>query len=127
MYSIKISYEDGTPIYRQVVNQIKQLIASGRLSADSELPPIRKLAQSLVVNPNTVAKAYKELEHQGLLYARKGIGCFVSDKTSPLSKQERKRIINEYVQQLLTQAHLLNYTYEEIIQEIDKQFNQEEE
>lgn len=127
MYSIRISYEDGTPIYRQIINQIKQLIASGRLSVDSELPTIRKLAQSLVINPNTVAKAYKELEHQGIIYTRKGTGCFVSNQKSPLSKKERKRIINEYVQQLLTQAHLLDYTYEEIIQEIDKQFNQEEE
>jgi GntR family transcriptional regulator len=125
MYGIKLSYEDGVPIYRQIVNQLKQLIASGRLPAGSELPPIRKLAQSIVINPNTVAKAYKELEYQGIIYTRKGTGCFVSDKGSPLSKNERERIISEYVQQLLTQAKLLNYTYEEIIQEIDKQFNQE--
>jgi GntR family transcriptional regulator len=121
MYSIKISYEGGVPIYRQIVNQIKQLIASGRLPVDCELPPIRKLAQSIVVNPNTVAKAYKELEHQGVIYTKQGAGCFVSGKKSPLSDQERQRIIRDYVQQLLTQAHQLNFSYEDIVKEISLQ------
>jgi GntR family transcriptional regulator len=125
MYGIKLSYEGGVPVYRQIVNQLKQLIATGRLAVDCELPPIRKLAQSLVVNPNTVAKAYKELEHLGIIYTRQGTGCFVSGKESPLSRRERERIIGEYVGQLLTQANLLNYTYDEIIQEINKQFKQE--
>lgn len=125
MYGIKLSYEGGVPVYRQIVNQLKQLIASGRLPVDSELPPIRKLAQNLIVNPNTVAKAYKELEYQGIIYTRQGAGSFVSGKESPLSTRERERIIGEYVQQLLTQAGLLNYTYEEIIREINKQFKRE--
>ncbi len=126
MYSIKISYEDGVPIYRQIVNQIKQLVASGRLPVGSELPPIRKLAQSIVVNPNTVAKAYKELEYQGVIYSRQGAGCFVSDRESPLSKQERQRILRDYVQQMLTQAHQLDFSYEDIINEINRQINEEE-
>ncbi|MCF6176719.1 MAG: GntR family transcriptional regulator [Victivallaceae bacterium] len=121
MYSIKISYEGGVPIYRQIVNQIKQLVASGRLAVGSELPPIRKLAQSIVVNPNTVAKAYKELEYQGVIYTKQGAGCFVSDQVSPLSADERVRILSEYVQQLLTQAYQLKFTYTDIIKEIDNQ------
>ncbi len=125
MYSIKISYAGGVPIYRQIVNQIKQLVASGRLAVGSELPAIRKLAQGIVVNPNTVAKAYKELEHQGVIYAKQGAGCFVSDKASPLSKQERSRILSEYVQQLLTQAHQLQFSYTDIIKELDNQINGE--
>ncbi len=126
MYSIKISYEDGVPIYRQIVNQIKQLVTSGRLPVGSELPPIRKLAQSIVVNPNTVAKAYKELEYQGVIYSRQGAGCFVSDRESPLSEQERQRILRDYVQQMLTQAHQLDFSYEDIINEINRQINEEE-
>ena len=121
MYSIKISYEGGVPIYRQIVNQIKQLVASGRLAIGRELPPIRKLAHSIVVNPNTVAKAYKELEHQGVIFTKQGAGCFVSDKDSPLSEAERYRIMGEYVQQLLTQAHQLKFSHADIIKEIDNQ------
>ena len=121
MHSIKISYEDGVPIYRQIVNQIKQLVASGRLGIGSELPPIRKLALSIVVNPNTVAKAYKELEHQGVIFTKQGAGCFVSAKESPLSEDERLRIMSEYVQQLLTQAHQLKFSYADIIKELDNQ------
>tara|TARA_B100000609_G_C17024144_1_gene335319 strand:- start:149 stop:529 length:381 start_codon:yes stop_codon:yes gene_type:complete len=126
MYSIKINYEGGVPIYRQIVDQLKQLIATKRLSPGDELPPIRKLAQSLVVNPNTVAKAYKELEHQGIIFTKQGAGCFVSDKESPLSLQERERIIREYVQQLLNQADLLGFSYDDLIKEIDKQYKREE-
>ena len=125
MYSIKISYESGVAIYRQIVNQIKQLVASGRLTVDSELPPIRKLAQSIVVNPNTVAKAYKELEHQGVIYTKQGAGCFVSDQASLLSEAECSRILTDYVQQLLTQAHQLKFSYTAIIKELDKQFKEE--
>ena len=126
MYSIRISYEDGVPIYRQIVNQIKQLITSGRLTVGSELPPIRKLAQSIVVNPNTVAKAYKELEYQGVIFTKQGAGCFVADKGSPLSESERKRILRDYVQQLVTQAHQLQFSYADIIKELDKQINRED-
>ena len=76
---IHISPNDGVPIYQQIVNQVKYLLASGRLSAGEELPPIRVLAEKLVVNPNTVARAYRELETAGLVEKRRTAGTFVSD------------------------------------------------
>ena len=75
---IHISSSDGVPIYLQIVNQVKYLVASGRLAPGEELPPIRVLAERLVVNPNTVARAYRELEAAGVVEKRRTAGTFVS-------------------------------------------------
>ncbi|QSH40096.1 GntR family transcriptional regulator [Lentisphaerota bacterium ZTH] len=124
MYGIKLNFDGGMPIYLQVVNQIKHLIASRRLQPGSELPPIRKLAQSLLVNPNTVVKAYKELERQGIVFTKRGTGTFISEGHSPLNKKEQKKVIGSLAGQLVTQAKLLNIPMAEIIQEIEKQFKE---
>ena len=84
---IEISLEDGVPIYRQIVNQVKYLVASGQLIADEELPPIRTLAEQLLVTPNTIVKAYRELEAEGLVYKRRGAGTYVAEVASPLARQ----------------------------------------
>ena len=76
---IHISSSDGVPIYLQIVNQVKYLVASGRLAPGEELPPIRVLAERLVVNPNTVARAYRELEAAGVVEKRRTAGTFVSE------------------------------------------------
>ena len=76
---IHISTGDGVPIYLQIVQQVKLLVASGRLAPGEELPPIRVLADQILVNPNTVAKAYRELEREGTVATRPGDGVFVAD------------------------------------------------
>ena len=75
---IHISSNDGVPIYLQIVNQIKYLIAAERLTVGEEIPPIRVLAEQLVINPNTVARAYLELERAGLVAKRQGAGTYVA-------------------------------------------------
>src|SRR5882757_1410895 len=75
---IHISTADGVPIYQQIVNQIKYLVSSGRLTAGEELPPIRALAERLVINPNTVARAYRELERAGVVVKNGTVGTFVA-------------------------------------------------
>ena len=75
---IHISTSDGVPIYQQIVNQVKYLVAAGRLAPGEELPPIRVLAEQLVVNPNTVARAYRELEAEGVVEKRRTAGTYVS-------------------------------------------------
>ena len=77
-FLISVAPGDGLPIYRQIVNQVKYLIAADRLTPGEELPPIRTLAEQLVVNPNTVVKAYRELESEGLVYKRRGAGTYVN-------------------------------------------------
>jgi GntR family transcriptional regulator len=117
---IKINVDDDAPIYRQIVNQIRYLIASGILEPDEELPPIRTLAMQLKVTPNTVVKAYGELELAGLVRTRQGSGTFVSAKPSPLADRERKRVIEQRVDALLAEARQLDFPLEDLFKIIHK-------
>jgi GntR family transcriptional regulator len=112
---ITINIADGVPIYRQIVNQIRYMIASGVLEPDEELPPIRTLALQLKVTPNTVVKAYAELESAGLVHKRRGAGTFVSGQPSRLATRERRRIIEQRVDALLAEAHQLDIPADELL------------
>jgi GntR family transcriptional regulator len=112
---IHLSRQDGVPTYLQIVNQVKHLVASGRLRPGEELPPIRVLAQQLVINPNTVARAYRELETAGIVSKRSTTGTYVSDAGSPLARRERLRIVTERIDALLVEARQLNIGTDEIL------------
>jgi GntR family transcriptional regulator len=112
---LHISTSDGLPIYLQIVNQVKYLVASGRLSAGEELPPIRTLAQELVINPNTVARAYRELELVGVVEKRRTAGTYVSATGSPLARRERVRILTERIDALLAEARQMNIDVDAVI------------
>jgi len=115
MPPLHISPHDGVPIYLQIVNQVKYLVASGRLAAGEELPPIRTLAEQLVINPNTVARAYRELEIAGVVTKRRTAGTYVSDAASPLARRERLKIITERIDALLAESRQMNIDFEELI------------
>src|SRR5262245_43051166 len=93
LMQLQISTTDGVPIYQQIVNQVRYLVAAGRLQADEELPPIRVLAEQLTINPNTVARAYLELERAGVVTKRRGTGTYVSDENRPLPQREKIKIL----------------------------------
>ena len=112
---IRISTADGVPIYQQIVNQIKYLVSSGRLSAGEELPAIRTLAEKLVVNPNTVARAYRELEALGIVEKRRTAGTYVSDQGSPLARRERLKILTERIDALLAEARQMDIPFEDVV------------
>lgn len=112
---IHVSSNDGLPIYLQIVNQVKYLVASGRLQAGEELPAIRVLAEQLLVNPNTVARAYRELEQAGVVEKRRTAGTFVSDQGSPLARKERVKILAERIDALLAEARQMDIGLEEIV------------
>ena len=112
---IVINVTDGVPIYRQIVNQVKYLVASGLLVAGEELPPIRTLALQLKVTPNTIVKAYDELESSGVVHKRRGSGTFVSEGRQQLALRERRRIIEQRIDGLLAEAHQLNFTGDDIL------------
>lgn len=112
---IHISPNDGVPIYLQIVNQVKYLVAAGRLASGVELPAIRVLAERLMVNPNTVARAYRELEHAGVVTKRRTAGTYVSDAGSPLARRERLKILTERVDALLAEARQLGIRTDEVI------------
>ena len=111
---IRISQDDGTPIYQQLVRQIKLLVSSARLAEGEQLPAVRKLAQQLLINPNTVARAYRELETEGVVVSRRGSGVFVSAAGSPLSRKARNRILNERIDALLAEAGHLKIDLETV-------------
>jgi GntR family transcriptional regulator len=113
---LHISAQDGVPIYLQIVRQVKYLLASGRLGAGEQLPPVRKLAEQLLVNPNTVARAYRELEAAGLLQTRRGAGVFASAGGSPLARREQKRILIERIDMLLSEARQMNFALDEVLE-----------
>src|SRR3954463_13147307 len=104
---IHVSPHDGLPVYKQIFNQVKYLVASGRLAPGEELPPIRTLAEQLVVNPNTIARAYRELETAGVVTKRRTSGTYVSEAGSPLARQERLKILSERIDALLAEARQL--------------------
>jgi GntR family transcriptional regulator len=112
---ITINLADGVPIYRQIVNQVKYLVASGLLQPGEELPPIRTLALQLKVTPNTIVKAYDELESSGVVHKRQGSGTFVSEERPRLAHRERQRIIDQRIDALLAEAHQLNFTVDDIL------------
>src|SRR5438034_4183706 len=112
---LHLSPRDGLPIYRQIVNQVKYLVAAGRLGPGEELPPIRALAEQLVINPNTVARAYLELERAGLVTKRHGSGTYVSDGGSPLKRAERLKLLTQTSDTLLAEARHLEVELDELI------------
>jgi GntR family transcriptional regulator len=112
---LHVSTKDGVPIYLQIVRQVKYLVATGRLAAGQEIPPIRTLAEQLVVNPNTVAKAYHELEREGVVTKKHGSGTYISDNGSPLARRERVKILTQRIDALLAEARHMDVPLKEII------------
>jgi GntR family transcriptional regulator len=113
---LHISTGDGAPIYLQIAKQVKYLVAAGRLAVGDEIPPIRVLAHQLLVNPNTVARAYLELEREGVVQKRHGSGTYVSDTGSPLARKERLKILSERVDALLAECRHFQVEPPELIQ-----------
>jgi GntR family transcriptional regulator len=112
---IHISPQDGVAIYLQIVNQVKYLVAAGRLAAGEELPPIRSLAEQLLINPNTVARAYRELESAGIVEKRRTAGTYVSEQGSPLARRERMKILSGRVDALLAEAQQLDIEFDDVV------------
>jgi len=104
------------PIYRQILAQVKHAAARGVLEAGDVLPSVRELAQELVVNPNTVMHAYAELEREGIVVTRRGLGTFVAEGRDVLSAAEKERILTAAVDRLLTEAAHLGVGEEDLVE-----------
>lgn len=114
MLHLTVNQSNGVPIYLQLVQQIKALIATRRLRPHSELPPVRVLAQQLVLNPNTVVRAYRELETAGLVYKKRGAGTFVSSDVTPYTDAECRRILSAHADALVVEGINLGYDIEKL-------------
>lgn len=111
---IHISESEGIPIYLQIVNQVKLLVSSGRLQPNEELPSIRALAERLLINPNTVARAYRELENAGIVTKKRTTGSFISAQQANVSQEERIRMILPKVDTLMVEARQLGLSAEDL-------------
>ncbi len=104
---LHIDFKSGTPVYLQLVEQIRNAAASGGLHTGEPLPGIRPLAEELRVNRNTVAKAYAELENQGVIETIPGKGCFLKEVASPLTKSARNDLVIQEIDRAIVAAHHL--------------------
>ena len=100
----RIDNASDRPVYLQIIDQVKRDIAVGRLLRDERLPTVRQLAQQLAINPNTIAKAYRQLEQEGIIVTKAGAGTFVASLDSNLSRAVRKRIICDQIERLVIDA-----------------------
>jgi len=117
---IKLDKRSSVPIFHQIQNAIKYLIATGALLPSDRLPSVRKLAKELGINPNTVDKSYITLEQEGFIFIEKGRGTFVSGVSDHLPTEERIRQIDLMTQEFLNHAFKLGLSPEEIMEEIQK-------
>jgi GntR family transcriptional regulator len=108
------------PIYRQLMDQVRQAVARGRLRSGTRLPSVRQLSRELVVNPNTVARAYTELEREGVLNTRQGLGVFVAEPQDDLSSAARRERFAAALDRFLTEAVHLGLSGEEVVAAVTK-------
>ena len=110
---ILIDYKSRKPIYEQIIDNIKHLVVSGVLQRDDQLPSVRQLAQELAINPNTIQKAYAELERQGVIYSLKGRGSFVGSSLQELRTVQQKELL-EQLAALSTDLYRLQVPQDEV-------------
>lgn len=112
------------PIYRQLAEQIRSGVARGRLKPGERLPSVRELSRRLVVNPNTIARVYTELEREGVLHTRQGLGVFVAEPKAELTKKVRRQKLVELLDRLLTEAVHLGFTADEVVNLVSERAGQ---
>ena len=113
---IKIDTKSGVPFYRQIIEQIKFSIARGGLKPGDQLPTVRQLAVDLSLNPNTVIRAYRELEIQNILDSQQGSGTFVGRKRPEIDRIERQRMLDQVLTELLARAASYGFTVQDVLQ-----------
>jgi GntR family transcriptional regulator len=112
------------PLYQQLAQQIREAIARGELQAGAGLPSVRQLSGELVVNPNTVARAYTELEREGLLISKPGRGIYVAPPRNDLTRSARKRRLTEQLDRWLTEAVHLGFSPDEVLRMVTERVGQ---
>jgi GntR family transcriptional regulator len=119
----QLNFKSGKAVYLQLVDQVKVAAASGALQAGDPLPGIRPLAEQLRVNRNTVAKAYAELESQGVIETIAGKGCYVRETNTPFKKDVRRRLLADTIDEAVIQAHHVQIGKEEFLRIAEQRFD----
>ncbi len=122
MLHIQITTGGKTPIYRQIIDQMRSSIAVGKIAVGEPLPSVRALAAELVINPNTIAKAYAVLVNDGVIESQQGRGYFVAKRREIFTKRERQRRLEQVIGPFVAEAVTLGYDQPQLIDEIKKHF-----
>src|SRR5256886_7843495 len=117
-FHFRLDLHSGVPVYRQIIDQVRGAIASGSLVAGDQLPTVRQLAVDLAINPNTVVRAYRELELGGLLETHQGTGTFISAQKIRRSDAERERQLAQIVSDSVARAGAAGFTVEDLIEQL---------
>lgn len=115
-FQFRLDLHSGMPVYRQIIDQVRGGIASGLLSTGDQLPTVRQLAVDLAINPNTVSRAYREMELRGILDTQQGTGTFVADRQVAASPAERTRQLAQLVTEFVARAGASGFTVQDLQQ-----------
>jgi GntR family transcriptional regulator len=114
-FAFRLDAHSGVPVYRQLIDQVQAAIASSALAAGDQLPTVRQVAVDLAINPNTVSRAYREMEIRGLLDTQQGTGTFVADRKVEYSKDDRERLLGQLVGEFVSRAGAAGFTLKQLL------------
>jgi GntR family transcriptional regulator len=118
VFRFRLDLQSGVPVYRQIIDQVRGAVASSALGAGDQLPTVRQLAVDLAINPNTVVRAYRELELTGLLETHQGTGTFISARSIPDAAEERERQLSQIVADAVARAGAAGFTVEQLLEQL---------
>ena len=125
-FDFRLDPQSGVPVYRQIIDQVMGGIAAGSLAGGFQLPTVRQVAVDLAINPNTVVRAYRELEIRGVLETQQGTGTFVSHQKVKRDDVERRRQLAQLVNEFVSRAGSAGFTVKELLEELqDRQSDRE--
>src|SRR5581483_7792657 len=122
-FRFELDLHSGVPVYRQIIDQVTGGLASAALTAGDQLPTVRQTAVDLSINPNTVIRAYRELEIRGVIRTEQGTGTFISHKPVKRDEVERRRQISQMISELVARAGAAGFTVEELLEELHDRQN----
>ena len=122
-FEFRLDVHSGVPVYRQIIDQIMGGIATGVLAGGDQLPTVRQVAVDLAINPNTVGRAYRELEIRGVLETQQGTGTFVSHQKVERDEVERGRQLNQLVSDFVARAGAAGFTIEDLMEQLHERQN----
>lgn len=115
-FTFRLDQQSGVPVYRQLIDQVQAAIATGAVSVGDQLPTVRRVAVDLAINPNTVVRAYREMEVRGILDTQQGTGTFVAESHIKHSKDERERQLSQLVTEFVARAGSAGFKVNELLE-----------
>jgi GntR family transcriptional regulator len=120
-FGFRLDAHNGVPVYRQLINQVQAALASGTLTAGDQLPTVRRVAVDLTVNPNTVARAYREMEIHGFLDTQQGTGTFITEQKVEYSPRDRERMLRQLIKDFISRAGAAGFTLKQLLAALQEQ------